>query len=368
MVQRGLCNNKSVPTFQVQTSGENYPCVVERGVLARISESIPSRAGLIFVVTTADVWQLYGSAISAGLSGRNFKTLFLPGGESTKRFEPVEALAEQMVEAGADRSSLVIAIGGGIAGDMGGFLASIFMRGIPVIQVPTTLLAQVDAAIGGKTGVNLRSGKNLIGAFHQPLAVLIDPEVLRSLPEREYRAGLFEVVKYGVISSPELFDLLANRSADVLAQNPEAVDRIIAESVRIKAEVVSADEKEGGLRRILNFGHTIGHALEAETRYERFLHGEAVAFGMNAATHLASLVGLLDNTRRDSILRTVSLYGPIPSLEGIEAEALFRRLVSDKKTIQGKVHFVLPVAIGQVQVLSGVDESHVRTAIRTALA
>jgi 3-dehydroquinate synthase len=342
--------------------------VVERGVLARVGQYVPARAGKLFIATTSDVWSLYGEAVTAGLAGRDSQPLYFPGGESTKRFEHVEALAEKMVEAGADRSSIVIALGGGIANDMGGFLASIFMRGVPVIQIPTTLLAQVDAAIGGKTGVNLRSGKNLIGAFHQPLAVLIDPEVLRTLPEREFRAGLFEVVKYGVISSPELFDLLMNRSGEVLSQNPDALDRIIAESVRIKAEVVSADEKESDLRRILNFGHTVGHALEAETRYERFLHGEAVAFGMNAATELASLVGLLDTSSRDSIRKTVSLYGPLPSLEGIRPEALFRRLISDKKTIQGKVHFVLPERIGHVRVMSGVDDKHVYNAIQAALA
>lgn len=337
-------------------------------MLARVAEFVPERAGKVFVTTTADVWELYGDALRAGLRGRAFETLFFPGGESTKRFEPVEALAEQMVLSGADRSSLVIAFGGGIVTDMGGFLASIFMRGIPVIQIPTTLLAQVDAAIGGKAGVNLQAGKNLIGSFHQPLVVLVDPEVLGSLPEREYRAGLFEVVKYGVISSPELFELLTTRSADVLAQSPAVVDRIIAESVRIKAEVVSADEKEGGLRRILNFGHTVGHALEAETRYERFLHGEAVAFGMNAATTLATLAGVLDVSTRDTILRTVAMYGPIPSLAGVPPDALFRRLVSDKKTIQGKVHFVLPEKIGQVRVMSGVPEDKVFAAIEAALA
>jgi 3-dehydroquinate synthase len=357
-----------VPTYQVQTGRQSYSCVVERGVLARIAEYVPSRAGKIFIATTADVWELYGAPVTAGLTGRDFKPLFFPGGESTKRFEHVEALAEQMVEAGADRSSVVIAFGGGIANDMGGFLASIFMRGVPVIQIPTTLLAQVDAAIGGKTGVNLRSGKNLIGAFHQPLAVLVDPEVLRTLSEREFRAGLFEVVKYGVISSPELFEVLSKRSSEVLSQQPDVLDRIISESVRIKAEVVSADEKESDLRRILNFGHTVGHALEAETRYERFLHGEAVAFGMNAATELASLAGLLDSSSRDEIRQTVSLYGPIPSLDGIKPEALLGRLVSDKKTIQGKVHFVLPERIGAVRVMSGVDEKLVFNAIQAALA
>jgi 3-dehydroquinate synthase len=357
-----------VPTFQVDTERRSYPCVVERGVLAQVATYLPPRAGKIFIATTEDVWKLYGDQLSGGLKGLDFKALYFPGGESAKRFEHVEAMAEQMIEAGADRSSVVIAFGGGIANDMGGFLASIFMRGVPVVQVPTTLLAQVDAAIGGKTGVNLRTGKNLVGAFHQPIAVLIDPEVLRTLPEREYRAGLYEVIKYGVISSPELFDVLSDRSSDVLSQAPDVVDRMIAESVRIKAEVVSADEKEGDLRRILNFGHTVGHALEAETKYERFLHGEAVAFGMNAATELANLVGLLNGSSRDIIRRTVSLYGPIPPLDGIKPESLLRRLVTDKKTIQGKVHFVLPERIGQVRILSGVDERHVHQAIQAALA
>jgi 3-dehydroquinate synthase len=357
-----------VPTFQVAAGGQQYDCVVERGALSRIRSYIPQRAGKAFVVTTSDVWDLYGERFRSGLGGRAHQVLFFPGGESRKRFEEVERLADQMVEAGADRSSIVIAFGGGIVNDLGGFLAAIFMRGIPVLQVPTTLLAQVDAAIGGKTGANLASGKNLIGAFHQPLAVLIDPEVLRSLPEREYRAGLYEVIKYGVISSPELFELLSNRSRDVLSQCPDVLETIIAESVRIKAEVVSADEKESDLRRILNFGHTIGHALEAETEYSRFLHGEAVAFGMKAATHLAARVGLLNEPNRMEVLKIVGLYGPIPTLDDITAESLVRHVSKDKKTIQGKVHFVLPDRIGHVQIRSGIAEADILAATRDALA
>jgi 3-dehydroquinate synthase len=237
-----------------------------------------------------------------------------------------------------------------------------------VIQIPTTLLAQVDAAVGGKTGVNLVAGKNLIGTFHQPAAVLIDPAVLSTLPEREYRAGLFEVIKHGVIASRELFDTMAKRVEEVFARRPEVVDYIIAESVRIKAEVVSSDERESDLRRILNFGHTIGHALEAETRYSRFLHGEAVSFGMAAATQLAHTAGLLDARSRDEILRVNALYGPIPPLDGVSAEALVRRLVSDKKTLQGTIHFVLPDRIGHVVVRSGIPEEHVLEATRAALS
>ncbi len=357
-----------VPSYQVKTGRQTYSAVVDRGLVSRLGEFVPPSAGHVFVTSTRDVWDLHGKRIEAGMNGRPFHVLFFEGGESNKRFNAVEQLAEEMIRAGGDRSSVVVAFGGGILTDISGFLAAIFMRGIPVIQIPTTLLAQVDAAVGGKTGVNLVGGKNLIGSFHQPLAVLIDPDVLKTLPEREYRAGLFEVVKHGVIASEELFDLMANRSADVLAQEPDVVERIISESVRIKAEVVSADEKESGLRRILNFGHTIGHALESETRYSRFLHGEAIAFGMNAATHLASKTGLLNNADRDSILRAVSLYGPIPSLEGISAERLVARTNSDKKTIHGKVHFVLPDRIGRVQIRSGIDPAVVQQAVELALA
>ena len=241
------------------------------------------------------------------------------------------------------------------------------MRCIPVIQVPTTLLAQVDAAVGGETGVNLTGGKNLFGAFHQPLAVLVDPDVLSTLPPREYRAGLYEIVKHGIIASPPLFDLMANRSADVLAMQPDAVHTMIDESIRIKSAVVSADEKEGGLRRILNFGHTAGHALEAETKYERFLHGEAVGFGMNAAVHLSHIHGLLGAADRDRMLATIANYGPIPSLEGIAAGSLLVRLAKDKKTIQGNVHFVLTDGVGSTKIVKGVPDGQVREAVELAL-
>jgi 3-dehydroquinate synthase len=272
-----------------------------------------------------------------------------------------------MVQLGADRSSIVIAYGGGIVNDMAGFLAAIFMRGIPVLQIPTTLLAQVDAAIGGKTGVNLVSGKNLIGSFHQPLAVLIDPAILDTLPEREYRAGLYEILKAGIIRERALFTYLTDHSGDVLARKPEAIDHIIAESVRMKAEVVSSDEREGDQRRILNFGHTFGHALEAETEYKRFLHGEAVAWGMRAAVYLGESTGYVSAEDSVEILEMIAAYGPIPSLAGISADRLLARLVHDKKTVQGKVHFVLPVRIGEVTVVSGVDEKLVLDAIRLAL-
>jgi len=340
---------------------------VERGILARAAELVPSKRGKVFVISSEDVWRHQGAVIERGLQGVDFERIFLPGGEESKRLAPLDAAADEMVRRGGDRTSLAITFGGGIVTDMGGFLAAIFMRGIPVIHAPTTLLAQVDAAIGGKTGVNLAVGKNLIGSFHQPLAVWIDPAALDTLPEREYRAGLFEIVKAGIIRDAPLFRFLVRYSGDVLARRPEAVDGIIAESVRIKAEVVSADERESGLRRILNLGHTFGHALEAETGYTRFLHGEAVAFGMKAAVHLARSTGRLSTEDSVEILETLELYGPIPPLDGIAAENLLARLVHDKKTIRGAVHFVIPVRIGEAEVVSGVDERLALAAIRSAL-
>jgi 3-dehydroquinate synthase len=353
-----------MPCFVVATPQRTYEAVVERGVLARAADFIPPRAGRLFVLTTEDVWRLHGASLRAG---RECEVLFFPGGEERKRLAEVETLAEEMVARGGDRSSLLIAFGGGIVNDLGGFLAAVFMRGIPVIQAPTTLLAQVDAGVGGKTGVNLVAGKNLVGAFHQPLAALIDPSVLETLPEREYRAGLFEVLKCGIIRSPALFALLVEQRDKVLARAPDILEEMIAESVRIKAEVVSADERESGLRRILNFGHTIGHALEAETGYARFLHGEAVGFGMRAAVRLAEGTGCLPSAEAAAILRAIDLYAPIPSLEGVASEALARRLRSDKKTIQGRVHFVLPERVGQVRVVPDIDEALVRAAIEETL-
>ena len=355
-----------MPSFRVETPQRAYDAIVERGSLKRIAEFLPARAGKLFVVTTEDVWQLHGAQVERALAGRSHQVLLFPGGEPRKKMAEVEALAEQMMEGGGDRSSVVVAFGGGIVTDVAGFLAAVFMRGIPVIQVPTTLLAQVDAAVGGKTGVNLAAGKNLVGSFHQPLVVLIDPDVLRTLPEREYRAGLYEIIKCGVIRDAELFRVLAEGVDRVFAQQAETVDRIIADAVRIKAEVVTADEREGDLRRILNFGHTIGHALEAATGYRRFLHGEAVAFGMRAATALAERVVKLEPAEAAQIHAVIRRYGPIPPLDGITAPSLFARLAADKKTVQGKVHFVLPVRIGEVKIVTGVEDRAVMEAIEAA--
>jgi 3-dehydroquinate synthase len=286
----------------------------------------------------------------------------MPNGERAKRLSSLEGLAEKLVKLEADRNAVLIALGGGVVGDVTGFLASIYMRGIDVIQVPTTVLAQVDAAIGGKTGVNLASGKNLLGTFHQPRAVLIDPDVLATLSEREYRAGLYESLKCGIIGDPGLFRLFEDRHREILDRDPGVIEKVIADSVRLKASVVSADEREGGLRQVLNFGHTVGHALEAETRYTQLLHGEAVAWGMIAATHIALAFGKLDSVTAGRITNAVIGFGKLPRVK-FETANIVKRLRSDKKTRSGVIHFVLPREIGKVEIASDVPDTIVRSAV-----
>jgi 3-dehydroquinate synthase len=338
----------------VETANASYDVVVEAGALDRAAEWIQPLVGnrRLFVAADPQAWSHQGARLRAGLAGLDHTVLELKAGEVNKRLTQVESLAERMYAAGADRSSCVVAFGGGIAGDVGGFLAASYMRGVDVIQVPTTLLAQVDAAIGGKTGVNLAGGKNLVGAFHQPRLVLVDPSTLDTLGEREYRAGLFEVIKYGVIWSPKLFELMTVGRKEVLARDAGILEAMISESVRIKAEVVKADEREGGMRRILNYGHTIGHTLEAETGYVQYLHGEAVAYGMIAAGRLAEALGLLPSGEREEIERAVLAYGPFPAPAGVAAGNLVERIRGDKKTIGGRTHFVLADGIGRVQVVT----------------
>ena len=245
------------------------------------------------------------------------------------------------------------------------FLASIFMRGIPVVQIPTTLLAQVDSAIGGKTGVNLKAGKNLLGTFHQPLAVLVDPDVLSTLPEREYRSGLFEAMKYGVIRNPAIFELMESQREALLRRDGAVLERLIADCIRVKADVVSRDEREGGERRILNFGHTIGHALEAETNYRRLLHGEAVGWGMIAACKIGAEI------RRNRCMRLRSAssgwcesYGPLPKVS-VDGKRILKRLASDKKTVGGVPHFILATAVGKVEVVNTVSSRSVIQAVNS---
>jgi 3-dehydroquinate synthase len=318
----------------------------------------------VFVVTQAPVRKHWGGVLRKSFSkaGRKVEIIQMPDGERSKTLSQLEKLASKLVSRGADRRSVILALGGGVVGDVAGFLASVFMRGIPVVQIPTTLLAQVDSAIGGKTGVNLKSGKNLLGTFYQPLAVLADPDLLATLPEREYRSGLFEAMKYGVIRNPAIFELMDSNRDAFVRRDGALLETLITECIRVKAEVVSADERESGERRILNFGHTIGHALEAETDYKQFLHGEAVGWGMIAATLIGAEMQVTDSLTAQRIIGLVRAYAPLPRVE-VNSEGIAKRLLSDKKTVGGVPHFVLPTEIGKVEVVNTVPERAVIHAV-----
>jgi len=350
----------------VATPSRSYEVLIGSGLLARAGECLGRflETRRAFVVTVPPVRRRWAKVLLQSFSASGIETsiLEMPDGERAKRLSTLENLAEKLVKQGADRGVTLIALGGGVVGDVTGFLASIYMRGVDVIQIPTTVLAQVDAAIGGKTGVNLMSGKNLLGTFHQPRAVLVDPSVLETLPSREYHAGLYESLKCGVIGDPGLFRLFEDRRREILDRDPAVIEKVIADSVRLKASVVTADEREGGLRQVLNFGHTIGHALEAETRYTQLLHGEAVAWGMIAATHIALSTGKLDSVTAGRISNSILGFGRLPRME-LKTANILKRLRSDKKTRQGVVHFVLPREIGKVEIASDVPEAIIRSAI-----
>jgi 3-dehydroquinate synthase len=357
-----------VKKIRIRLKSNGYDVLVGRGLLRRAGREVrrllPATGSRVFVITSPNVRRHWGEELEKSLRQAKvqFAILEMSDGEPAKRLETVEHLAELMVAAGADRKSLVVAFGGGVVGDCAGFLAAIFLRGIPVVQIPTTLLAQVDASIGGKTGVNLRAGKNLIGAFHQPRAVLVDPDVLSTLDAREFRAGLFESLKCGVIRDRRLFDFMHAQAKKILGRDPRALERIIVDSVRVKAAVVGADEKESDLRRILNFGHTVGHALEAATDYTQLLHGEAVAWGMMAAATIACDCGFCAPETAEQITSAVEAYGPLPHLR-CGSKEIIARLSVDKKTVAGAIHFVLPIKIGQVKIANDVPPDVVRQAV-----
>lgn len=356
-----------MPQATIHVLPRPYQATIENGLFTRagavLAELLP-QASRLFVVTVPPVRKRWGSKLLSSLRSAGFEpqVITMPDGEPSKRLASVEELAEKLAKLGADRKSVIIALGGGVVGDVSGFLASIYMRGVEFVQIPTTVLAQVDASIGGKTGVNLVAGKNLVGTFYHPRVVLIDPTVLKTLPDREFRAGLYEALKCGIIGSVELFLRFEQNRARILKRDPAELEWLIAQSVKLKAEVVSADEHEGGLRRVLNLGHTIGHALESETGYRKLLHGEAVAWGMIAATNIALSVGRTDSVTAGRIADAVFSLGRLPEVN-VSARKILGRLQSDKKTQNGVVHFVLPREIGKVEIASDVPENAVINAV-----
>ncbi|MGH9701963.1 MAG: 3-dehydroquinate synthase [Candidatus Acidiferrales bacterium] len=311
----------------------------------------------IYLLSSPVVWKIWGRAIAKGLAPyKPAKPILFDDRERSKRIGAVEKICRSLTLAGADRCAVLVAMGGGVVGDVAGFVAASYLRGVRIVHVPTTVVAQVDSSIGGKTGVDLPEGKNLVGAFHQPQMVLADPQTLRTLPPRQYRSGIFEVIKYGVIGDAGIFNFLEGRMEGLLRQDPAALEWVLPNCMRMKTEIVSKDERDTGLRETLNFGHTTGHGLEAATNFRRFLHGEAVGWGMLAATEIAREMGRIEVAEALRISRLIWRAGPLPSLAGVSPAKVLRAMRTDKKSRAGRLRWVLPRRVGEVDI--GVDVPH----------
>jgi 3-dehydroquinate synthase len=298
---------------------------------------------------------------------KRFPVLLIPEGERAKSLSTLQRILDRASELHMTRQSALIALGGGVVGDVTGFAASVYMRGIAVVQVPTTLLAQVDSSIGGKTGVNFRAVKNLVGTFHQPRLVLSDSATLRTLPSREYSSGLYEALKYGIICDRDLFDGFAAQIDRILKRDADVLEALVARCAAIKGDIVSRDEKEGDLRRVLNLGHTVGHGLESAAAFSGLQHGEAVGYGMIAATRISRSMGQIAANEAQRIESVIASIGRLPSLKGIKSKPVIDALQHDKKVRDGKVHFVLPRTIGRVEVTGDVPLELVRETVKALI-
>ncbi len=350
-----------VRELQVELGARRYPIRIGTGLLGdrdAIAALVPGRHALI--VTDANVGPLYLGAVEAALAGRTVRSLVLPAGEQEKTLARFTDTLAALAALGASRDATVIALGGGVVGDLAGFAAACWMRGVRFVQLPTTLLAMVDSSVGGKTAVDLPEGKNLVGAFHQPSAVIADLATLATLPPRELRAGLAEVVKYGAIGDADFFAWLEAHAEALLAGDPDALAHAIATSCAHKAGVVARDETEQGERMRLNFGHTFGHAIETEQGYGGLLHGEAVAVGMVLAARLSADLGIApwsDAARLAALLERLGLPVSLPA--GLEPQALLERMRLDKKALSGRLRLVLWTGLGRAEVVDGVDDAAV---------
>jgi 3-dehydroquinate synthase len=332
------------------------------GVLAHLDVK-----GAAAVVTDSNVGPLYAEGVvdSMKSTGLSVTLCTLPAGEENKQLAHIERLCGRFLEGGLDRSSLVVALGGGVVGDMAGFAAASFMRGVRYIQIPTTIVAQVDSSVGGKTGVNHHLAKNVIGAFHQPSAVVIDLTLLTTLPEREFCAGLAEVIKHGIIADTRLFEYLENNASAIAARNLDTLELPIVRSCEIKAAVVAEDEREQGLRANLNYGHTFGHGIEAVTHYRQFLHGEAVALGMQAAGALAADLGMVSEGFVERQRACLSAYGLPVTWAKLPVDETIEAMRRDKKVRGGTMKFILADRVGHVVQRTDVTEEQARRALES---
>ena len=355
------------PAIAVTTPGRSYQIHVAPGLLKQTGDILAKLFGKprnTALVTDENVAKLYAETVRESLESAGFTVCLLtvPAGEASKDIAEAAKLYGPMLAADMDRDALLVALGGGMVGDLGGFVAATYMRGIDFVQVPTSLLAQVDASVGGKVAVNLAEGKNLVGAFHQPRAVIADISALSSLPDEQYASGLAEVVKHGVIRDEGLFMRLSDQREQILARDEAVMAEIVAANCRIKAEVVGADEKESGVRAILNYGHTVGHALESLGHY-KLSHGAAVSLGMIAASHIAMARGLIGNNQIERQRELLAAFGLPVTLKGIDADAVLRTMRHDKKVRDGKIRFILPTRIGRVEIYDDITDAQIRTAL-----
>jgi 3-dehydroquinate synthase len=338
--------------YLIRSAGGDYPLICGRGLVQRrgwVARQLPDDRSGVFLLTSPRVWRFCGRALTNALHAARPRRVLFDDREAAKNLRTVESIARALVRGGADRGAVIVAAGGGVVGDVAGFVAASYMRGVRLVHIPTTLVAQVDSSIGGKTGVNLREGKNLVGAFYPPRLIVADPEMLATLEDRQFRSGLYEVVKYAVIADPLLFDVLERTMERILKRDPSALDWVVARCARIKAEIVGEDERESGLRQVLNFGHTIGHALEAASGYRGLLHGEAVGWGMLAAVEIARELGKLRPADAERISSLIARLGELPRPVP-RREAVLTRLGSDKKVRAGRIHWVLPSRVGEVEI------------------
>jgi 3-dehydroquinate synthase len=318
------------------------------------------------VVADRRVWSTHGSRLEPALAqAGSVHRVLVPPGERFKSRRTLAALHDAFVEARLGRDGRVIALGGGVVGDLAGFAAATWMRGVDWVQVPTTLLAMVDSSVGGKVGINHPTAKNLIGAFHQPRAVVADPELLDTLAPRQRQSGCYEILKAGLIGDRDLFQAMASAPRGLRGWERPEVENAVAAAVRVKAAVVERDEREGGLRRVLNLGHTVGHALETVTRYRRFTHGEAVGWGMLAAARIARRRSLVGESSAAAIESAVAALGPRPPVEDLDGDAILAALARDKKAVAGRVPFILPRGLGRVVIADDVTRAEIRAALRS---
>jgi len=353
-----------VDRITVAAAAGSYPVLIGNGAIEALGREMDAaRLGKRRILVSSErIWDFHGARFRT--IGADKTPILIEDGERYKNLNTVARILDALVKAQADRSTVIVAVGGGVIGDMVGFSAATYLRGLPIVHVPTTLLAQVDSAIGGKTGVNHPLGKNLIGSFHAPSLVVADPVVLETLPRREFRAGLYEVIKYGVISDPTLLDRIRDSVTAIFNRDGDAVAPLVAASCRIKAQVVSADERESGLRRILNFGHTVGHALEAVTKYKQFRHGEAIGYGMLAALAIGVARGVTPKSLYEEVESLITQLGPLPSVADISTKDVIAAIGRDKKVVNGTLHFIAAAERGKTVELTDVTEKEIKAALK----